>query len=232
MRPQSLVIIEPMLRIRNLARSHPLLAFGVVLVSCAFVLASKEFVKPTASPAKTYPAHDEHTSEGVTIAADPYDLADKAQIFSVHWKEEGYLPVFLVITNDSDQPVSLATMKAEFVTVRRDKILPATSDDLYRRLAHVSSAGPTYPIPFPKSKVKGAVSKQARQEIDAAQFDAKVVEAHSTQSGFLFFDVSGISTPLPGAHLYLTGVQDVKGNELMYFEIPMEKYLSAPVKTQ
>jgi hypothetical protein len=24
------------------------------------------------------------------------------------------------------------------------------------------------------------------------------------------------------------GVQDAKGNELMYFEIPMEKYLSAP----
>jgi hypothetical protein len=24
------------------------------------------------------------------------------------------------------------------------------------------------------------------------------------------------------------GVRDAKGNELMYFEIPMEKYLSAP----
>ena len=34
--------------------------------------------------------------------------------------------------------------------------------------------------------------------------------------------------PLAGAHFYLTGVRDAKGNELMYFEIPLEKYLSAP----
>jgi hypothetical protein len=44
----------------------------------------------------------------------------------------------------------------------------------------------------------------------------------------MFFDVSGISTPLAGANFYLTGVRDSKGNELMYFEIPLEKYLSAP----
>ncbi len=44
----------------------------------------------------------------------------------------------------------------------------------------------------------------------------------------MFFDVSGISTPLAGASFYLTGVLDAKGNELMYFEIPLEKYLTAP----
>jgi hypothetical protein len=27
------------------------------------------------------------------------------------------------------------------------------------------------------------------------------------------------------------GVHDAKGNELMYFEIPLEKYLSAPATT-
>jgi hypothetical protein len=42
--------------------------------------------------------------------------------------------------------------------------------------------------------------------------------------------VGGISTPLAGAHIYVTGVNDPKGNELMYFEIAMEKYLSAPSK--
>jgi len=26
----------------------------------------------------------------------------------------------------------------------------------------------------------------------------------------------------------VTGVRDSKGNELMYFEVPMEKYLSVP----
>lgn len=222
-----------MLRIRNLGwrHGHGLLRLGAVFLLCAFAMASKEFVKPVAHHARTYPAHDEHTGEGVTAAVDPYDLADKAQIFSVHWNEEGYLPVFLVISNDRDQTISLANMKAEFVTVRRDKILPARSEDLYRRLAHVSSTGTSYPLPFPRTKVKGTVSKQARQEIDSAQFEAKAVEGHSTQSGFLFFDVSGISTPLPGAHFYLTGVQAANGDELLYFEIPLEAYLTAPRKT-
>ena len=85
------------------------------------------------------------------------------------------------------------------------------------------------PIPLPKSKkVKGAVSAQAQDEINRAQFVARSVEPHSTASGFLFFDVSDLSTPLAGANFYLTGVRDAGGNDLMYFEIPMEKYLSAP----
>jgi hypothetical protein len=46
----------------------------------------------------------------------------------------------------------------------------------------------------------------------------------------MFFDVSDIANPLAGAHFYLTRVRDAKGNELMYFEVPLEKYLSAPEK--
>ena len=79
--------------------------------------------------------------------------------------------------------------------------------------------------------MKGGLSKQAIEEIQNAQFVAKAVEPHSSQAGFFFFDVSGISVPLAGAHFYLTGVRDAKGNELMYFEIPLEKYLSAPAKS-
>jgi hypothetical protein len=148
----------------------------------------------------------------------------------VHWSEEGFLPIFVVITNEGDQPISLTGMQAQFITTRRDKIPPATNDDLYRRLSHIST-GSTNPIPLPiPKKPKGSVSKKAQQEIDQAQFTAKAVEPHSTQSGFLFFDVSGISAPLPGAHFYLTGVRSGKGSELMYFEIPLEKYLTAPSK--
>jgi hypothetical protein len=61
-----------------------------------------------------------------------------------------------------------------------------------------------------------------------AQFSAHAVEPHSTQAGFLFFDVAGIDTPLPGAHFFLTGLRNAKGDDLYYFEIALEKYLSAP----
>lgn len=194
-------------------------------------LAAKEFAMPQAQPAKTYPAHDEHPMERMAVAVDPYDLADKAKIFSIQYSEIGFLPIFVAVTNDGDQPVQLAGMKAQLVTVNRAKIFPAAEDDIARRLTRPSANTNRYPIPFPTKKVKGGLSKQAVEEIQNAQFVAKAVEPHSTQSGFLFFDVSGISVPLAGAHFYLTGVRDVKGNELMYFEIPLEKYLSAPAKS-
>jgi len=203
--------------------------FALVVASSLWCLASKHFVMPTAHSAKTYPAHDEHPNEGVTVALDPYDMPDKANIFSVHYNEIGFMPIFVVVSNDSDQPISLSGSKAELVTHDRTKIPPATDDDLYRRIARPLSGVSTNPLPWPK-KTKGTVSKEAQEEIQNSQFAALAVEPHSTQSGFMFFDVSGISAPLAGANFYLTGVHDAKGNELMYFEVPLEKYLSAPSK--
>jgi hypothetical protein len=205
---------------------------GAVVATIALVpllcLAAKEFVMPQAQPAKTYPAHDEHPLENVAVGVDPYDLAEKTTIFSVRYSEIGFMPIFVVVTNDGSQPVELSGMKAQLVTVNRAKLAPANEDDIARRLTRPSANTNKYPIPFPTKKIKGGLSKQALEEIQNAQFVAKAVEPHSTQSGFLFFDVSDLSTPLAGAHFYLTGVRDAKGNELMYFEIPLEKYLSAP----
>jgi hypothetical protein len=201
---------------------------AVVMMPSILCMAGKDFVMPAAQPAKNYPARDEHPAEKIAVALDPYDMADKASIFSVRYAEEGFVPILLIVTNDGDEPVSLAGMKAQLVTVKRIKISSATEDDIYRRLSRPSSSGRPSPLPIPTTKVKGAVSKQAREEIQNAQFRARAVEPHSTQAGFLFFDVSGISTPLAGAQFYLTGVRDAQGNEVMYFEIPLEKYLSAP----
>jgi hypothetical protein len=203
-------------------------AVGALVIIPSPALAAKGFAMPPALPAKTYPAHDQHPPEVVTVAVDPYDLADKANIFSVHYSEIGFLPLFVVITNDGNQPVELSGMKAQLVTANRAKISPAADEDIARRLSRPSANTNRYPVPFPTKKVKGGLSKQAMEEIQSAQFVAKAVEPHSTQVGFLFFDVSGISVPLAGAHFYLTGVRDARGNELMYFEVPLEKYLSAP----
>ena len=203
----------------------------LVLLFCLAALAAKDFVMPSAHPARTYPAHDEHSQEKVTVAVDPYDMGDKAQIFSTDYRSYGYLPVFFVVTNDGDQPVSLSGMKAELITVQRAKLYPSTNDDLMRRMSRPRpKTGPSpLPIPIPGSKVKGAVNSKTREEIERAQFGARAVEPHSTASGFLFFDISDIASPaLAGANFYLSGVRDAGGHELMYFEIPMEKYLCAP----
>ena len=204
-------------------------AVSVLLVSAVVCLAGKHFVMPAAQPEKTYPAHDEHSVESVTLGLDPYDLPDKASIFSVHYGDVGLMPIFVVITNDGDQTVALSGMKAELVTVNRTKIPPASEDDIYRRIARPTGTISPNPLPWPK-KAKGSISKDAMEEIQNTQFAAKAVEPHGTQSGFMFFEVSDISNPLAGAHFYLTGVRNAKGNELMYFEVPLEKYLSAPEK--
>lgn len=186
---------------------------------------------PAVQPARTYPAHDEHTDEAATVAADAYDTPEKARIFSVNYRAIGMLPILLIITNDGDQPISLSGLKAELVTGDRIKLLTAVPDDIFRRIAHPhTSSATTYPLPFPTKKVKGGMSQQTRDEIENAQFAAKAVEPHSTQAGFLFFDVQGISSPLTGAHLYLTGVHNGQGNELMYFEVPLERASGASAK--
>lgn len=214
-----------------LAQSRRVALVCFIAATCGLSLAYKDFAKPHANHAASYAAHDQHSDERVSVGVDPYDMPDKASIFGVNYRNEGLLPIFVVISNDSDQPIALNNMKAQLVTVDRNKIPPSDADDVYRRLSHPSaSTSSTYPLPFPRKKVKGAVSGKTMDEISAAIFNAKAVEPHSNQSGFLFFDVGGMATPLAGAHFYLTGVRDNSGNELMYFEIPMEKYLSAPSK--
>src|SRR5215470_16007888 len=99
-----------------------------VLLSCLVAVAGKEVVMPTARDARHYPAHDDHPSEKIAMAVDPYDMADKAQIFHTDYNAYGYMPVFFIVTNDSDQPVALSAMKAELVTVNRSKLYPASTD--------------------------------------------------------------------------------------------------------
>ena len=190
-------------------------------------LAGKNFVKPTAKSAINYPAHDFHRDEQVAIAADPYDNPDKAKVFSTNFSGYGLLPVFFVVTNDGDQPVSIANMRITLLTANHSKLTPIDTDDLYRRLSNPRMNTRPSPLPLP-SKVKGA-GKKEMDEVAASQFAARAVEPHTTQSGFMFFDVGGIGSPLQGANIDVTGVTDAKGNELMYFEIPVDKYLNAPV---
>ncbi len=193
-----------------------------VVSGFAVLLAAKDFVKPVAKPAKTYPAHDDHTNDKVAIAADPYDTPDKAKIFSVNFHEHGFLPIFFVVTNDGDQPISVANMQVTLTTASRAKLTPSTSEDIFRRLSNPHETTPI-PIPIPQKKVKGGLSQKERDEIESSRFAARAVEPHTTQSGFLFFDIENLTAPLEGARMYVTGVNDAKGTELMYFEIPMEK---------
>jgi len=205
-----------------------LIAAGIAALLPGALLASKNFVKPVAKTAINYPAHDFHRDEKVAIAADPYDTPDKAKIFSINFAQHGYLPIFFIVTNDGEQPISIANMEITMITEHHSKLTPITTEDLYRRLSNPQAQTRPNPLPLP-GRVKGTLSRKEMDEIESSQFAARAVEPHTTQSGFMFFDVGGINSPLREANIDITGVSDGRGNELMYFEISMEKYLNAPV---
>ncbi len=176
-------------RAPGLRPSHLAAAAAFVLFGCLGAFAGKEFVMPAAQPGGTYPAHDDHPLEKVVVAVDPYDVEDKASIFTANYRNYGYMPVFFVITNDGDQPFSLVGMKVQLNTKDRSKLFPSTTEEVVRRLSHPSrnDRPNSLPIPLPKKEVKGGVSRKTWDEIDAAQFGAKAVEPHSTARGISIF---------------------------------------------
>ena len=196
------------------------IAAGLVLLT-ALLLGEKHFNPPPAAQASTYPLHETHKEEKVTIAVDPCDTPEKAGVFKVNYKGYGFYPVRLIISNDSDQTLMLQDMKIDYITARRDKLQPATDADIYRRLVKPNKASKPGPhLPFPTGK-KEPLSKEAREEYESAQFLTVPVTPHSIHSGYVFFDV--MDTPVePGAHLQISGIK-AGSQELFYFDIPMDK---------
>ncbi|MGE5206986.1 MAG: hypothetical protein ACM3PW_15335 [Chlamydiota bacterium] len=208
----------------------PIIVILVALLT-GFVFASKDYRAPAIKAAQTYPAHEEHANEHVAIAVEPYDTAEKQKIFPVEFRAHELLPVLLVITNEGDQPISLTDMQIQMITGQRDKLMPDSEDDIYRRLANPRATDRSpVPFPIPRRKVKGTVSPKTMDQIQSAMFAAKAVEPRTTRSGFLFFDVQGIRS-LAGTHIVFTSLHNGQGGDLMFFEIPLDKYFGAPPPT-
>lgn len=210
----------------SLVRRKALVALFCLTLAAVTLWAAKDFIMPHAENAATYPSHDAHSDEKVTIAIDLYNTSPKDDIFNTRYVQEGILPVFLVITNDGNKPVSVTKMQAQLVTSGRTKLDALTVDDVMRRVAHanVSSTNPggrTSPIQIPGTGGKNKKAQQQFQELNHAHFGAFAIEPHSTQAGFLFFDIEDVPNPVQGAHIYLSGVRDAGGAELMYFDIPI-----------
>lgn len=205
---------------------------AIVLLAATLAFKSdKGFNPPPAGPATTYPAHETHDEEKVSIAVDPYDTAERAAIFKVKYREYGFLPIRLIITNDGNAPLMLDAMKVQFITGDKDKIDPASRDDIFRRISRPEKAAsrPKVQLPIPVPHDKDPIGKQARDEVPVAMFANVPVTPNSTNSGFLFFDVLNNSAAEDGAHLYISGIR-AGTKELFYFDIPLQASQAAPVR--
>jgi hypothetical protein len=140
------------------------------------------------------------------------------------------IPVRLIITNLGDRPISLRDARILFETPGGDRIQAAEPEDVERLMSRKERQGSKIPLPGPipaiHTKPK-ASNKEIEDDFDTFEYQALVVEPHTTRAGFLFYNVSDLSHPLHGAKLYLKELRDADGEELFYFEIPFDKYLKS-----
>ena len=185
---------------------------------------------PAVQPATTYAAVEVHEDEKLAIAAEPYDTKEKESIFKVDYLSHGVMPIRLIVTNNGDRPISLRDARILFLTAAGEKIQAAEPEDVERLMTQKERQGSKIPMPgpIPSIKLKPKASNQdIEQDFNTFEYQALVVEAHTTRAGFLFYDVSQLDHPLRGAKLHLHKLRDADGQELFYFEIPFDKYIKS-----
>ena len=205
-------------------------ALGLLGIGLAVTAGAGNHTTPAVQPATTYPAVEVHDKEHVAIAIEPYDTKEKESIFRVDYLAHGVMPVRLIVTNDGDKPISLRDARILFYTAGGDKIQAAEPEDVERLMTRVQREGKKIPLPGPLPPIKmkpKASNKEVEEDFNQFEYQALVVEPHSTRAGFLFYDVSQLDHPLQGAKMHLHELRDATGNELFYFEIPFDKYLQS-----
>ena len=205
----------------------------LLVIMLSVTAAASDHTPPPVQPATTYPAVEVHDEERVAIAIEPYDTREKESIFRIDYLAHGIMPVRLIVTNEGDRPINLRDARILFYTARGDRIQAAEPKDVERVMTRTEREGKKIPMPgpFPSIKTKPKASnKDIEQDFDQFEYQALVVEPHTTRAGFLFYDVSHLDHPLEGAKLHLRELRNADGKELFYFEIPFDTYLKSKSK--
>jgi len=205
-----------------------LLLVPVAILLLVAPLGASDHKVPDVQPATSFAAVEVHANENLAIAAEPFDTKEKESIFRVDYLAHGVMPIRLVITNNSDKPISLRDARILFQTAAGDRIQAALPEDVERLMTRKERQGGSIPMPGPLPKIKlkpKASNKDIEADFNQFEYAALAVEPHTTRAGFLFYDVSQLSHPLRGAKLHLHAIRNAEGQELFYFEIPFDKYL-------
>lgn len=206
---------------------------SLLVIGLSVTAGAANHTAPPVQPATSFPAVEVHDEEHVAIAIEPYDTREKESIFRVDYLGHGVMPVRLIITNNGDKPISLRDARILFYTAGGDKINAAEPEDVERLMTRSEREGKKIPMPGPLPSIKmkpKASNKDIEQDFDQFEYQALVVEPHTTRAGFLFYDVSQLDHPLDGAKMHLHELRDAEGKELFFFEIPFDTYLKSKSK--
>jgi hypothetical protein len=171
------------------------------------------------------------TSEGVTIAVEPLfrdDLAavvfDKNDIVT-----RGIIPLAVAIFNGNDFPVRVDAETAELINgdERLHTLQPA---EVVARVFKKGSKGNWIPQPIPKVSTGDSQNEEALMDFEHKYLGGKVIPAHASGGGFLYFSVpaNDPGVYLLASRLYLPDVnRDDTGSNMIFFEIELRPAVEA-----
>ena len=205
-------------------RLLPLLLLGLALPAPA-----ADHTPPAVTPATAFPAVEVHPNEKVAIAAEPYETKEKQQLFNFHdYYKYGVMPVRLIVTNNGDQPINLRDARILFQTADGQRVQAAEPEDVERLMGNYDPRPMQVPTPLPGIHFHHKNhNKQIESDFNTFEYQALIVEPHTTRAGFLFYVLPGLNDPLNGADLYLHELRNADGRQLFPFQIPFDKYLKA-----
>ena len=179
-------------------RTSFLAAAAAVLVLSALAEKARKATPPL--PAAQYPLHETHVEEKVTVAAEPGDTDATAPHTRLDYGHHGFLPMRVIITNDSDEPLDLDEARIRFISADNVIVPAATEEELQRRMfSQKSVAGTKIPMPSPIPSITihhKPVDKQILADEDDFGFKSTTVAAHSTAAGYLYYDTREIDEPV------------------------------------
>jgi hypothetical protein len=191
--------------------------------------------KPTSAlPAPDYPFHDTHPNEHVTIAAEPCDTKESRPDTRLDYAHHGFLIVRVIVTNDSPEAISLDDARIHFIAAGNVVVQAATDEELQRRLFSQKSVKDSkipMPAPIPSIPIHHKpVDKQILADDADFSFPSTTVAAHTTASGYLYYDTRDIDDPvLDHAQIEVRKVRVASTNkELDSFEIYLKPTPETP----
>ena len=193
----------------------------ILLTSIAAFAADKDHSGFEPRPVMDYPNHQ--TSGPVTVAASAFETDDQARpaFGKVNPYKLGFLPVLVVIRNDSKDAIRADRIRAEYIGPDRSRIEDTPASDLkYNGGVREPRVGAPNPLPGGLPRIRGPKkSPLAEWEIEGRAFSAKMIPPGETASGFFYFQTGHRS----GSKVYLSGLKNaVTGEDILYFELPLE----------
>ncbi len=197
----------------------------LLLAAAAAAHADKPRKPPAPNPAASYPQHEVHAAEHVTIAVQPGDTKETDPDTRLDYFHHGYMPLRIIVTNDGDQPVEMDQARILFVAADNSVTNSATEDDLQRRMFTMKQVQPTRVPLVPIVIHHAPVDKKIVADMDDFGFPSSTVAPHSTAAGWLFYDVRDLDEPvLDHAVLELRKIRFGGSNKVLdTFEIPLKK---------